>query len=106
MKDEVQMVSLSGELTAAVAPEVRKELRALLEKGHVRLLLDMSGVSFIDSSGLSALVVTFKAARGAGGDVVLLRPQPTVRSLIELTRLHHVFQIFDDRDVAQRAMAA
>ena len=106
MKEEVQLVSLSGELTAAVAPDVRKKLRQLLENGKVRLLIDLSEVSFIDSSGLSALVVTFKAARGAGGDVVLLRPQPTVRSLIELTRLHHVFQIFDDRDVAHRAMAA
>ena len=73
---------------------------AVVEQGHGKLILDLAEVGFMDSSGLSVLVSVFKAARLKNGDVVLLHLNPTVRSLVELTRLHQVFSIFDDETMA------
>ena len=105
-RNGVDIVILRDRLDAAAAPGVRDDLRALIAAGSARLVLNMSGVARIDSSGLSVLVTALKAARAAGGDVVLVGPTAAVRSLLELTRLHRVVLIFDDEDSAVGALAA
>jgi anti-sigma B factor antagonist len=102
----VEVMALSGTLDAAASPEVRTKLEALVEAGRKRLVVDLSGVRFVDSSGFFALVSSYKAARAAGGDVVLLGLPPPVRSVIELTRLHRVFEIFEDEAAAVGKLSA
>jgi anti-sigma B factor antagonist len=92
----VQLVVLPTRLVMANAQEARAALRRLVEQGHHRLVLDLGKVEFVDSSGLSVLVSTLKAVTPHQGGVVLLSPSNGVRSLIELTRLHQVFAIFED----------
>jgi len=104
-QNSVEIVALLDRLDAAAAPGLRESLKGIIDRGRSRLVLDLAGVTFIDSSGLSVLVTTLKTARAAGGDVVLLRLPPTVRSLIQLTRLHRVFLIFDDEEGAVAALA-
>ncbi|MDG4594383.1 MAG: STAS domain-containing protein [Candidatus Contendobacter sp.] len=101
----IDIVSLSGRLVMADVPQVRQKLLAIVEAGNGKLVLDLKGVGFMDSSGLSVLVSVFKAARAKGGDMVLLGLSPTVRSLIELTRLQHIFSIFDDEATALARLA-
>lgn len=96
----VEIVSLSGSLDASVAVQVRKELKDVFDGGRSLVVIDLGEVSFIDSSGLSVLVSALKTARGAGGDVVLSRVGPPVRSILELTRLHRVLEVFDDPETA------
>ena len=96
----VDVISLTGRLDAAVAPEIREEIEAAVSEGNGKLLLDLSGVTFIDSSGLSVLVLALKSANARGGRVALCKVNSTVRSLLEMTRLHRVFQIFDDEKSA------
>lgn len=103
--DAVEIVALLDRVDAAAAPPLRESLKGIVDRGRTRLVLDLSGVTFMDSSGLSVLVTTLKTARAAGGDVVLLGLPPTVRSLIQLTRLHRVFLIFDDEATALAALA-
>ena len=95
-----ELVSLPAQLVMANAPEARRAIRHLVDTGRTRLVLDLTSVDFIDSSGLSVLVSTLKAVQDKEGKVVLLNPSDEVRSLIELTRLHQVFDIFEDRDAA------
>ncbi len=97
---DVEIVCLRGRLDAASAPELREEFREFIASGHSRLVLEFSGASFIDSSGISVIITLLKAATVAGGDVVLARLSPPVRSILELTRLNKVFRIFDDVDSA------
>jgi len=85
--------------------ETRNSLKSLVAQGHHRLILDLEHVDFIDSSGLSVLVSTLKSAQAEEGNVILLNPSDGVRSLIELTRLHQVFEIFEDKEAAIRRMA-
>ncbi|MBK1699969.1 STAS domain-containing protein [Thiococcus pfennigii] len=94
--DRVDVAALEGRLTAAEAGGARQDLARLIETGDARLVLDLSELTFCDSSGLSVLISGLKAARAKGGEVVLAGPTPPVRALIELTRLHQVFAIYDD----------
>lgn len=96
----VDIVALAGRLVMADVPQVRQRLLATVERGNGKLVLDLAEVGFMDSSGLSVLVSVFKAARLKNGDVALLHLSPTVRSLIELTRLQQIFTIFEDEAAA------
>ena len=101
---QVDTVAIAGRLTAAEAPAVRQEILQVLERGDARLVLDLPEMTFCDSSGLSVLISALKAARGSGGNVSLAGLTPSVRALIELTRLQQVFEIFDDAEVAAARM--
>ena len=96
----VDVVALPNQLVMANAPETREAIQNFISDGHHRLVLDLKDISFIDSSGLSVLVSAMKAVHTEDGAIALLNPTEGVRSLIELTRLHHIFDIFEDRDAA------
>lgn len=66
----------------------------LLDSGDTRLIVDLSDVRFIDSSGLGALLSGFKNAGLRQGSLTLAGLQPRVQSMFELTRLHRVFEIY------------
>ncbi|UCE63793.1 MAG: STAS domain-containing protein [Nitrospirota bacterium] len=96
----IEVITLTGSLDAAAAPEARKEIKQIIGEGKNKLVFDLSHLTFLDSSGLSVFVSALKAARADGGDVVLLNLTPNIRALIELMRLHYVFDIFDDEGAA------
>jgi len=97
---QASVVSLPAQLVMAVAPTVRSALAQLVDDGKANLVLDMRNIDYVDSSGLSVLISILKAAQLRGGEVVLLDPGPDVRALIELTRLHQVFEIYTDEAAA------
>ena len=101
----VDIVVLRGRLDAAVSMELRDELGRLIEDGRSRLVLDLGGVTFVDSTGLSVLITTLKAATAAGGDLAMFDLTTAVRSIIELTRLDRVFRICDSRERALEHLA-
>ena len=96
----VDVVKLPQRLVMGNAPTVRKDLLEMIATGHRHLVLDLGEVAFVDSSGLSVLVSALKAAHKNTGSVVLLNLTDDVRALIELTRMHEVFQIFADEAAA------
>jgi anti-sigma B factor antagonist len=96
----IEIIVVSGSLDATSAPEARKEIKEIIEEGRKKLIFDLSRVTFLDSSGLSVFVSGLKAVRAEAGDVALLNLTPNIRALIELMRLHYVFDIFDDEAAA------
>ena len=96
----VDVIKLPQRLVMDNAPTVRNDLLELIATGHRHLVLDLGEVAFVDSSGLSVLVSALKAAHKNAGSVVLLDLTNDVRALIELTRMHEVFQIFADEQAA------
>ena len=92
----VDIVKLPERLMMADSASTREALKAIIQDGSGKLILDLSGTSFMDSSGLGALVSSLQTARKKGGEVFLVGIGDKVRALFELTRLHTVFQIFDD----------
>jgi len=96
----VEVIELPSRLSMAEAGEVRESISKLIEKGRDNLVLDLEHVTFLDSSGLSVLLSARKEAMLRNGDVVLLNLTAEARALVELTRLHEIFEIYSDRSAA------
>lgn len=86
----VVVIKPSGRLNMVAAPALRKELHALVESGQKRVVVDLSAIELIDSSGLGALISGLKVARQAGGDLRIAAPTRQVTTVLELTNLHRV----------------
>jgi anti-sigma B factor antagonist len=98
------VLALEGRLDALTALELKEEIRRLVEAGQAQLIVDLSGVPFIDSSGLAALVSGLKATRQAGGALKLAGLNEQARTVLRLTRLDRVFALYVDRAAAVAAL--
>ncbi len=78
---------LNGEIDAHTAPDLESALSERLATGASTVVLDIAGVTFMDSSGLRVVIAATETARAAGGDLVLDGPQSTVQRLIEVSGL-------------------
>lgn len=92
-KDTTLHVSAIPELTAGTAPLIKSHLRLDFADGLMNIDFDCSTLDFVDSSGLGALISMQKLASERGGKLRLLAPKPTVVQVLELTRLHRIFEI-------------
>lgn len=89
------ILSLKDErLDASNSGELRDIILGLLRAEGQRLIMDLSAVSFIDSSGLGTLLNSRKDAYHCSGSIALTGLQPRVQSMLELTRLNQIFDIF------------
>ena len=88
------------ELGSANANVFRDWVRSSLANGQRNIELDMSQATFIDSCGLGALIALHKTACARHGALRLLSPQPAVRQILELTRMHRIFEIATAETVA------
>ncbi|WP_448630333.1 STAS domain-containing protein [Cellulomonas soli] len=87
------VVMVSGEIDVSSADALRDGLRALVDEGRTDLVVDLSGVSFMDSTGLGVLVGTLKRVRLAGGRLELVVAGDRLGRLFELTALDQVFSL-------------
>jgi len=101
---EVTIVGLVGDITLFNSPEIRKELMVLLkEQGVTQLFVNMTGVKYVDSSGIASLVEGLKMARDRGSRFVLYGLSKPALTVLELTHLLHVFEVHASE---QEALAA
>jgi anti-sigma B factor antagonist len=97
----VTVLTVTGDLVIGDAEATfKKTVTRLLEEGHTRLLVDLSGVGFLDSSGLGALVRALTQSQKEGGQTKLLGAGPQIRKLLQMTKLDSVFEIHDTMEAA------
>jgi anti-sigma B factor antagonist len=101
---KVSIVKLQGALNARSAEEAKQTFRNLVKEGVTQVIVDLSEVPFIDSSGLAALVSGLKTLGGEATNLKLASPQSQARLLFELTMFDRVFEIHDSVDVATGAL--
>jgi anti-sigma B factor antagonist len=89
------VVGLTGRLDMAEAPALRETVAQIVAGGPRRVVLDLGGVPFMDSSGLGALIGCLKISRQAGGDLRIAGVGPRVRMVLELTSMHRVLPPYD-----------
>ena len=87
----VAVFLVAGELDLETAPTLRHRLHQALDGGEAHLVVDLSELSFIDSTGISVLVESLKQAQRAGGSLVLRNPTPAVRRVLDITGLLGTF---------------
>jgi anti-sigma B factor antagonist len=99
--NQIAVVQLSGRFDAHVAPEVK----TLLERADTpaQMVVDLSAVTFIDSTALATLVSGMKRSRQRDGDLHLCGMQQPVRIIFELTKLDRAFDLFANQNEAIRA---
>jgi anti-sigma B factor antagonist len=97
-----RLVRVSGEVDVHTGPQLRDHLLALVAGGEHDIVVDLSEVSFLDSSGLGVLVMVHKRVRMAGGALQLAGCQPEVVSIFRITALDRVIEMFPTVEDALR----
>ena len=97
---KVHKVQLAGRLEAATVPVLKAEVQKLSQNKPPYIVFDMAGVTFVDSSGLGALVAALRTVNKVDGDIRIANLTPDVRSIFELTRMHRLFEIYPSSEVA------
>ena len=101
-KGKWEILTVTGEIDMATAPRFRQRLLAVISAGAQDVVIDLSGVDFIDSTGLGVLMGAAKRVRGTGGDIRLVMTGSRLSELVELTRLDRVLDVFDSVAEATR----
>jgi len=97
---DVAVIRLTGRLTMVSAPRLRQAVTDIVAGGCCRLVLDLAGCEFIDSSGLGALIAGLKTTRQAGGDLRIAQVAPQVMTVLQLTNLDRVLRTYPSVDRA------
>lgn len=103
LPDAPNVLPLEGEIDLHVSPQVATSLNAMVEEKPKRLIVDLSRVSYIDSSGLAVLIEGMQNVENYGGKFILAGLQDNVRPIFEMARLDQVFVIFPHVDAALAA---
>jgi anti-sigma B factor antagonist len=90
---QTTVVAVEGEIHVSTAPEFSQLLTASISAGKIYMVIDMTAVEFIDSTGLSVLLNALRRVTRAGGRLALVCSNPTVLRLFEVTRLDSTFEI-------------
>lgn len=102
--DDVTVVDVAGRITLGEgASQLRDELRDLTAKGHKKILLNLSDVTYIDSSGIGELVSAFTTVTNQGGALKLLGLTKRVKDLLQITKLYTVFDVHEEEAHAIRS---
>ena len=94
---KVTVVDLSGKITIGEGDiKLRQAVNSLLDEGRKNVILNLGGVSYMDSAGIGELVACYKRAREKGAALKLLNPNGKVQDLLILTKLQEIFDIYRD----------
>ncbi len=105
-RDGITIITTDERLDAVVAPQLKDAVNKLAERSETKLVIDLEKTRFIDSSGCGALVASLRALIKSNGDMKIANPSPQAKTLFQLTRLHRVFEIFDDLEGAVESFTA
>jgi anti-sigma B factor antagonist len=97
---QTHLIAVRGEVHVSTAPEFSERLNDAIAGGKTGVVIDMIGVEFIDSTGLSVLLNALRRVTRQQGTLALAVNNPTVLRLFEITRLDSTFDIYPDRDTA------
>lgn len=98
--DDYAVVTVGGRLTATGAPRVRQAIDEAVAAGRPRVVVDMSEMEFIDSSGIGALIGGLKSTRLADGDLRIAAVPEAVRRVLKLTNLDRVLREYPSAEAA------
>jgi anti-sigma B factor antagonist len=103
-KDNIDIISFSvNKINALNIDEIREDILKVLDNSNSKVIIDLKGVQYIDSSGFGCFLSVMKAARNNYGVLKFANPEPRITELFETLHLHTVFQIYSDIDTCLRS---
>lgn len=104
-RDKIDIVTFSvDKINALITDEIKEEIGKLFGNGTSKVILDLRGVEYMDSSGFGCLLSILKKARNNYCMLKLANPEPAVMQVLHTLHLHTVFEIYDDLDACIRSM--
>lgn len=100
----ITRIALTGRLDVAGTQQIDLKLNTLTGTKKAAIIVDLSGVNFIASIGIRALLSSARGQAGRGGKMVLLGAQPAVRGVLETTGIAGLIPLFDDAAAAESAL--
>jgi anti-anti-sigma factor len=97
MNDSISVFKPEGIIDTAGGAQIRQDVSDRLEAGVETILIDLTNISFMDSSGLGAMVVTLQRVRSKGAKLYLCSLNDQIKIILELTKMDKVFDILPDR---------
>lgn len=104
LNDNVRVIVLAGEIDLYSAPKLKQEMAMLLESGIRQVIIDLSSVEYLDSTGLGVIIGGLRRIKEKNGSLSLVGLSPLIRRVIEITRLNDVFDIYNTESEAFKAM--
>ena len=104
-RDGAEVIEINGRLDAEFAETLRSEFLKLIAS-HRKFVLDLSGMEYLDSTGLGAIVFCLKSSSEYNGKLVLANLGSKPRMIFTITRASKIFDIYDDLDSALNAVNA
>lgn len=101
--DQPNVLPLEGEIDLHVSPGIAASIKTMASEKPAKVVIDLSRVSYIDSSGLAVLIEAMQNVSSYGGKFALAGLQAGVRPIFEIARLDQVFRIYPDVDAALAA---
>jgi len=98
------VIALAGQVDLFTAPEFKERIAQAVEKGKTRLVIDLTGVTFMDSTALGVLVGALRRVRPLDGAIAVVATDSKIRALFDLTGLDTTFPLHDSLDEALRTL--
>lgn len=96
LKDDFLIVTMSGDLIGEEnGPEIVSELEKHNTEGNLQVIIDISDVRYINSSGIGVLITMLTKVRNKEGELCLIKPSESVKKLLIITKLQAIFKVFD-----------
>ena len=96
VREDIAILTLKGRLTLGESNLIREKVAQLAAAGHVKIVADITNVDYMDSTGLGILVICFTSLKKHGGALKLVNPNKRNVELLLLTKLHTVFEVFNE----------
>jgi len=104
-KDKIDVISFNvNKINALITDEIRESINKVFDNSNSKVIIDLKGVEYIDSSGFGCFLSVMRAARNNYGILKFANPEPGVMELFRTLHLHTVFQIYDDLDTCLRSL--
>ena len=103
-RDKIDIISFTvNKINALITEDIREEINRLSSAPSARIIIDLKGVEYIDSSGFSLFLSVMKSVRNNYGTLKFANPDPRVMEVFRMLHLDTVFMIFDDLDACVRS---
>lgn len=96
----VIILDIDGEIDLYNAPEIKDTIKGLMDDGKKQIIINLEAVSYIDSSGIGALISSLSNLKKIGGSLKIIHVYDSVKKVFELTKLTSFFEIYDSEDEA------
>jgi anti-anti-sigma factor len=98
-RDKIEVISFTiNSINALVSDEIREEILKVFNNSNSRVIIDLKGVEYVDSSGFGCFLSVMRAARNNYSTLKFVNPEPKVTELFQTLNLNSVFQIYNDMD--------